>query len=183
MNPNEVGSRASARRLDRHDVKILEMVQVNGRISKKALADGVGLSLTPCFQRLRRLERLGFIRGYRGVVDARRFGSVLYIYMEVALSRHRAADFARFEEAIRELPEAIECDAVGGGIDYVVRLIVRDVSHYQQLVDELLERDIGVGKFFTRIVTKRVKDPQALPIAALLGSHPVVFQPATVVRA
>ncbi len=158
----------AARRLDARDLKILEIIQTNGRISKKALADAIGLSLTPCFQRLRRLEKAGFIRGYRGVVDARRFGSFLCVYTEITLSRHRASDFARFEAVIRVLPEVIECDAVGGGIDYVLRLVARDITHYQRIIEDLLGRDVGVDKYFTYIVTKRVKDPQAIPIASLL---------------
>ncbi len=159
---------SAASRLDARDLKILEIIQTNGRISKKALADAIGLSLTPCFQRLQRLEREGFIRGYRGVVNAQRFGSLIWIYTEITLARHRAADFQLFENAIRQIPEVLECDAVGGGIDYVLKLVAQDVAHYQRIIEELLAREIGVDNYFTYIVTKRVKDAPAIPLQSLM---------------
>lgn len=160
-----------AGRLDWRDLKILALVQVNGRVSKKVLADTLGISLGPCFQRVRRLEQLGFIRGYRGVVDAARLGPFLRVYTEVELSRHRPANVAGFEAAIRELPEVVGCDAVAGGIDYVLQFVVRDVVHYQQLIDALLDRDIGIGRYTTHFVLAPVKDCPAVPIAALLGEN------------
>lgn len=157
-----------SRRLDTRDLRILEIIQTNGRISKKALADAIGLSLTPCFQRLKRLEREGFIRGYRGVVNAQRFGSLIWVYTEVTLSRHRLADFQTFENAIKDIPEVLECDAVGGGIDYLLKFVAQDVAHYQRIIEELLARAIGVETYFTYIVTKRVKDAPAIPLQSLM---------------
>lgn len=165
---------AAARMLDARDVKILEIIQTNGRISKKALADAIGLSLTPCFQRLKRLEREGFIRGYRGIVNAQRFGSFIWVYTEVTLSRHRLADFQLFENAIRQIPEVLECDAVGGGIDYLLKFVAQDVAHYQRIIEELLARAVGVDTYFTYIVTKRVKDATAIPLQSLMQPGPVV---------
>jgi Lrp/AsnC family transcriptional regulator of ectoine degradation len=162
-----------SRRLDARDLKILEIIQTNGRISKKALADAIGLSLTPCFQRLQRLEREGFIRGYRGVVDAQRFGSLIWVYTEISLARHRASDFMVFENAIKQIPEVLECDAVGGGVDYLVKFVARDVAHYQRIVEDLLARDIGVETYFTYIVTKRVKDGGGIPLRSLVDAPAV----------
>lgn len=158
----------SSNRLDARDVKILEIIQTNGRISKRALADAIGLSLTPCFQRVRRLEREGFIASYRGVVDARRFGSFVWVYAELTLARHRATDFSRFEAVVNQIPEVLACDAVGGGIDYVLKLVTRDVAHYQRLIDDLLAKDVGVDTYFTYIVTKRVKDSPVIPLSILM---------------
>ena len=145
-------------KLDARDFKILEVIQANGRISKKALADTIGLSLTPCFERLRRLENAGFIRGYRGMVNAERFGPFMWVHVAVTLTRHRAEDFARFESFLQSLPEVVEVDAVGGGIDYLLKLIVRDVPHYQGIIDNLLEMDVGMSTYSTYIVMKRVKE-------------------------
>lgn len=156
------------RRLDARDIRILEIIQTQGRISKKALAHAIGLSLTPCFERLQRLEREGFIREYRGILDAQRFGSFVWIYTEISLMRHRAADFSRFEAIVLRMPEVLACDAVGGGIDYMLKIVARDVAHYQRLIDKLLSHEVGVDKYFTYIVTKRVKANSALPLAALL---------------
>jgi len=156
-------------RLDARDLKILEVIQTRGRISKKALADAIGLSLTPCFERLRRLEREGFIRAYRGVVDAQKLGSFVWVYTEITLSRHRAVDFTSFETAIKQMPEVIECDAVGGGIDYVLKIVTRDVNHYQRLIEELLAREVGIEAYFTYVITKRIKDSAVIPLTSLLS--------------
>jgi Lrp/AsnC family transcriptional regulator of ectoine degradation len=157
-----------SRRLDARDIRILEIIQTHGRISKKALAHAIGLSLTPCFERLQRLEREGFIREYQGILDAQRFGSFVWIYTEISLARHRATDFSRFEAIVLRMPEVLACDAVGGGIDYMLKIVARDVAHYQRLIDELLSHDVGVDKYFTYIVTKRVKANSALPLTQLL---------------
>jgi Lrp/AsnC family transcriptional regulator of ectoine degradation len=163
-----MANRSAGLKLDAKDLKILELVQNNGRISKKALAQAIGLSLTPCFQRLRRLEKSGFISSYRGVVDAERFGSFVWAHTEVTLARHRAADFTKFETAVRQCPEILECDAVSGGIDYVLKVITRDVGSYQRLIEGLLDRDLGMHTYFTYIVTKRVKQTSAIPLARLI---------------
>lgn len=170
LHDNDMTTRPAARRLDARDIKILEIVQTNGRISKKALASEIGLSLTPCFERLRRLERDGFICSYRGVVDPQRFGSFVWVHTEVTLARHRAADFSRFEAVVCRMPEVLACDAVGGGIDYILHLVTRDVAHYQRLMDRLLAEDTGLDTYFTYIVTKRVKDAPGIPLSKLLDT-------------
>jgi Lrp/AsnC family transcriptional regulator of ectoine degradation len=161
----------SARKLDARDLNILRIIQSNGRISRTELAAEVGLSVTPCVVRLERLERDGFIRGYRGMLDARRLGSCLWIHTQIKLGRHQAADFSTFEKAIREIPEVVECDAVGGGIDYLLKIVTRDVDHYQRLMERLLERGIGIASYGTYIVTKRIKESEGMPIDALLAER------------
>jgi Lrp/AsnC family transcriptional regulator of ectoine degradation len=160
---------APPRRLDARDLKILEIIQCRGRISTKALAHAIGLSLTPCFERLRRLESEGFISGYRGVVDARRVGPCLWVYANVTLSRHHPQDFASFEAAVQDIPEIIACDALGGGVDYVLTFVARDIAHYQELADDLLARDIGIETYRTYVVTRRVKDTSPIPVTTLLA--------------
>jgi Lrp/AsnC family transcriptional regulator of ectoine degradation len=86
------------------------------------------------------------------------------------LSSHRQADFDRFERAIRDLPEVVACWSVGGGVDYVLKVMTRDIDTYQRLVDGLLEREIGIDRYFTYIVTKTVKDVTVLPVAEMLPS-------------
>jgi Lrp/AsnC family transcriptional regulator, regulator of ectoine-degradation genes len=156
------------RRLDPRDIAILEIIQQHGRIPKKALAQAVGLSLTPCYHRLQRLEADGFVTGYRGVVDPQRLGTFLWICTDITLSRHRAADLAKFETAVQEIAEILECDAVGGGIDYVLKFVVRNIAHYQSIIESLLDQDLGVATYFTYVVTRRVKHSQGLPLSALL---------------
>ena len=162
--------RMTARRLDGTDLKVLDAVQRDGRSTKLALAEKVGLSPTPCWMRLSRLEKAGIISGYHARVDMRAVAPVASVLMEVTLASHRQADFDRFERAIRACPEVVACWSVGGGIDYMLKVAARDIDAYQRFVDALLVREIGIDRYFTYIVTRTVKDEAALPVAELLPS-------------
>ncbi|RWK41413.1 Lrp/AsnC family transcriptional regulator [Mesorhizobium sp.] len=158
----------AAPKLDQIDLKILDAVQRDGRITKLALADKVGLSPTPCWMRLRKLEKAGIVAGYHAKVAMRAVAPVATVLMEVTLATHRQADFDRFERVIRDVPEIVACWSVGGGVDYLLKVMARDIDAYQRLVDALLEREIGIDRYFTYIVTKTVKEEVALPLADLL---------------
>ncbi|WP_202351034.1 Lrp/AsnC family transcriptional regulator [Mesorhizobium sp. 113-1-2] len=158
----------TAAKLDAIDLKILEAIQRDGRITKLALAEQVGLSPTPCWMRLRKLEKAGIVSGYHARIAMRVVAPVATVLMEVTLASHRQADFDRFERVIRDIPEIVACWSVGGGVDYVLKVMARDIDAYQRLVDSLLEREIGIDRYFTYIVIKTVKDDIALPIADLL---------------
>ncbi|WP_095204464.1 Lrp/AsnC family transcriptional regulator [Mesorhizobium carmichaelinearum] len=161
----------AAPKLDPIDLKILDAIQRDGRITKLALADKVGLSPTPCWMRLRKLEKAGIVSGYHASIAIRVVAPVATVLMEVTLASHRQADFDRFERVIRDIPEIVACWSVGGGVDYVLKVMARDVDAYQRLVDALLEREIGIDRYFTYIVTKTVKDETVLPLADLLPPH------------
>jgi Lrp/AsnC family transcriptional regulator, regulator of ectoine-degradation genes len=158
----------AALKLDQIDLKILDAVQRDGRITKLALADKVGLSPTPCWMRLRKLEKAGIVSGYHAKVAMRAVAPVATVLMEVTLASHRQADFDRFERVIRDVPEIVACWSVGGGVDYLLKVMARDIDAYQRLVDALLEREIGIDRYFTYIVTKTVKEEIVLPVADLL---------------
>jgi len=158
----------TAAKLDAIDIKILEAIQRDGRITKLALAEQVGLSPTPCWMRLRKLEKAGIVSGYHARIAMRVVAPVATVLMEVTLASHRQADFDRFERVIRDIPEIVACWSVGGGVDYVLKVMARDIDAYQRLVDSLLEREIGIDRYFTYIVIKTVKDDIALPIGDLL---------------
>jgi len=159
----------NAPRLDAIDLKILDAIQRDGRITKLALSEKVGLSPTPCWVRLARLEKAGIISGYHARLDLRTVVPLASVLMEVTLGNHRQGDFERFERAVRSFPEIITCWAVGGGIDYMLKIAARDIDAYQRFVDAMLEREIGIDRYFTYIITRTVKDETALPLADLLG--------------
>jgi Lrp/AsnC family transcriptional regulator of ectoine degradation len=162
------GSRMAAAKLDPIDLRILDAIQRDGRITKLALAEKVGLSPTPCWMRLRKLEKAGIVSGYHAAIAMRVIAPVATVLMEVTLANHRQADFDRFERVVRDVPEIVSCWSVGGGVDYVLKVMARDIDAYQRLVDSLLEREIGIDRYFTYIVTKTVKDETVLPVADLL---------------
>ena len=152
-----------APKLDERDLRILSILQMEGRITKTELAERVNLSPTPCWSRLKRLEKIGLIEGYRAKIALKRFGLTM-VFMEAELESHRAADFAQFEVAMRATPEVTGCWSVGGGIDYLIQILVKDVDAYQRLVDRLLESGIGLKRYYTYVVTKPVKEDAPAPL-------------------
>lgn len=154
-------------RLDPIDVKILATLQREGRITKRALAERVNLSPTPCWDRLKRLESAGFIKGYRAELDLTKLGSSTTILVEITLKQHRFEDFETFERAVRKAPEIVECLATGGGIDYVLKIVTSSIDAYQRLIDELLTAGIGIDRYFTYVVTRSIKASSQPPVELL----------------
>lgn len=144
-------------KLDKIDLKIIEALQRDGRIKKQALAEQVSLSPSACLERLKRLEKEGYIRGYTADVAMEKIVPYSAVLVEITLKNHRVEDFRCFEGAIATVPEIVECYAVGGGIDYIVKFIVRSIEHYQNLMDELLANDLGIDRYFSYFITKQTK--------------------------
>lgn len=157
-------------KLDAIDLRILDAVQKDGRITKLRLAETVGLSATPCWLRLRRLEQAGLIAGYHARLAPRRIAPFATVLVEVTLANHRQADFDRFERAVSEIDAVIACWSVGGGVDYVLKIVARDIDAYQRLIDRMLAAEIGIERYFTYIVTKVVKADGPLPMALFSGN-------------
>lgn len=149
---------AKSPKLDSYDFAILRALQDNGRMTKVALAEAVNLSPSPCWERLKKLEKSGLITGYRAMVDIRRIAPVTEVLVEITLSGHKAEDFRRFEAEAQARPEVQACWALGGGVDYLLRLVVSDVDAYQRFMDDLLDGGAGIERYFGYIVTKTVKN-------------------------
>ncbi|MBK6862147.1 MAG: Lrp/AsnC family transcriptional regulator [Ideonella sp.] len=145
---------SEAFKLDRLDLRILMQLQKNGRMTNVDLADAVSLSPSPCLIRVKRLEQAGYIAGYGAHLRLEKLGDTLTVFTEVTLNDHHREDFFRFETAIRDVDEIMECDQVSGGYDYLLRFLTRGVNHYQQVIEGLLERNIGIEKYFSYIVIK-----------------------------
>ena len=158
-----------AMKLDSRDLQILSILQQEGRITKSALASRVSLSPAACWDRLKRLDQAGFIRGYRAEVALEKIAPASHFLVQIELESHQAGDFQRFETAIRAIPQVTRCVAVGGGVDYFLEVVARDVAAYQALIDDILDRRIGVKRYFTFVVTKPVKS--AAPPLALLRAE------------
>ncbi len=155
--------------LDDRDIRILEILSHEGRISKTALAERVNLSATACWERLKRLEESGLIRGYRAEVALSKLAPHVSVFVMAELESHRGADFQRFEQAVRRRPEIVACWALGGGFDYLLQVVARDIDGYQRMIDQLLAQQIGLKRYFTYIMTKSVKPAAPPPFEALLG--------------
>ena len=149
-------------KLDRIDLNILATLQKSGRITNVELADAVGLSPSPCLTRVKRLENAGYITGYSAQIAMRKLGEYLTVFTEVTLSEHRRGDFSRFEARIAKLDEIVECHLVSGGYDYLL-------AHYQTIMEDMLESDYGIEKYFSYVVIKSPFIKQHFPIQNLFG--------------
>lgn len=158
----------SAVKLDRIDINILAQLQRNGRITNINLANAVSLSPSPCLQRVKRLEEAGYITSYNARIDLAKLGETIIVFTEVTLNDHHREDFVKFEAAIRTIDEVIECHLISGGYDYLLKFITRGVAHYQAVIEDILERDIGVAKYFSFIVIKSPIEKLHYPLAKLV---------------
>ncbi|MFN4128375.1 MAG: Lrp/AsnC family transcriptional regulator [Paracoccaceae bacterium] len=158
-------------KLDAIDLKILDAVQRDGRITKLKLAEVAGLSPTPCWLRLRKLEQAGLIAGYRARLSPRRVAPFATVLVEVTLSNHRQADFERFEQSVAMVQEVTDCWSVGGSLDYILKIVVRDIDTYQRLIDRMLGEEIGIDRYCTYIVTKTIKEDAPLPLALFMANR------------
>jgi Lrp/AsnC family transcriptional regulator, regulator of ectoine-degradation genes len=146
-------------RLDSRDIQILVILQQNARTKIAELASQIHLSVTPTWQRVKRLESAGFITGYHARIDLLRLpSSITEIFVTILLEEHRTSATKRFEKAIVSVPEVISCHAVAGGFDYIARFFVKDITHYQRVINSLLEANVGIKEYYTYVVTQDVKD-------------------------
>ena len=144
-------------KLDRFDLKILDILARDGRITKSKLAEAINLSVSPCWERVKRLEKAGVIEGYTARINADVLVPRNPVWVQIELKQHNAESFARFEALVMQTPEVTECVAVGGGVDYLVKFEARTIDSYQRLMDKWLVSEVGIERYFTYIVTKTVK--------------------------
>lgn len=157
-------------KLDDRDIRILAVLSREGRISKAELARRVNLSPTPCWQRLKRLEEAGVIEGYHAEISLRRIAPHVVVFVAAELESHRAESFQAFERAVQRREEVVACWALGGGFDYLLQVVTRDIDSYQRMIDGLLEQKVGLARYYTYVVTKPVKAGGALPLETLLDA-------------
>ena len=160
-----------ALKLDRIDIRILSHLQRNGRVTNVDLADAVGLSPSPCLIRVKRLEKAGYITGYGAHVQLEKLGTMQMVFTQVTLSDHRREDFVKFETAVRNIDEVVECHLVSGGFDYLLKFVTRSVAHYQSIVEEVLEKSVNIEKYFSYIVIKSPFIKSHYPIEKLFSQH------------
>lgn len=151
--------------LDRTDRKILALLQQDGSLSNLELAEQVGLSPSPCSRRVKALEDSGLIVGYRALLDARKLGLDLLALVNISMDRHTPERFDNFEARVSACPEVLECYLITGqSADYVLKVIVRDMQHYQEFLLGTLTRIDGVSGVHSSFVMRKVLDRTALPL-------------------
>ena len=153
--------------LDAIDLRILAALQGNGRLTNQELADTVGLSPSPCLRRVRRLERAGFIRAYRAVLDRESVGLGLTVFVDIKVEKHSRDNAKALQEALVAMPEVVACHMVSGAADFIVEIVVPDLKAYERLLTEKLLTLPMVGDIRSNFALTRVKSDASLPLTHL----------------
>ena len=150
--------------LDNFDLKILRELQINAEISMQELGDRVGLSHTPCWRRVKRLEEQGVIRKKVTLLDGANLGLAVNVFVHVTIKNHRENGLTLFEEAVQEIPEIVECYTVSGDRDFLLRIVVGDVADYEQLLKRTLINLPGVDNLSSTFALRQVKYTTEYPL-------------------
>ncbi|CAO3359457.1 Lrp/AsnC family transcriptional regulator [Azospirillum palustre] len=151
-------------KLDETDLRILRAMQRDGSLSVTEIAERAGLSQSPCSRRIAMLQDNGIILGKRTVLDAGQLGFHTLVIVRIKLQVHEAALLAQFKAAVREIPEIQIALLVLGDFDFYLRIVVRDIHHYQTLLQDRLVSLPGVREMHSSVILEVVKDSAALPI-------------------
>lgn len=151
--------------LDRTDLRILEALQSDGRVTNADLAEKVNLSASACLRRVQRLEQDGVITGYAAQVDPRAVGLGLQAFVRVQLGRHDAESIALFVRRVGESKEVVACHALTGDMDYLLHVVVEDLDHFSRFLLDRLLNESGVADVNSSFVLRTVKQTHALPLA------------------
>lgn len=150
--------------LNRTDRRLLRLLQQDARTSYAELARQVGLSTTPCKERIKRLEREGVIRGYQAILNPDFLDAGLVVFVQIRLSRTSQDIFEEFKQSAFELPEVQECYLVSGNFDYLIKARVADMNAYRAFLGETLLTLPGVQESTSYVVMEQVKETLALHI-------------------
>ncbi|MDD2700232.1 MAG: Lrp/AsnC family transcriptional regulator [Sideroxydans sp.] len=151
--------------LDNYDLEILRVLQENGRISNQELADRISLTPSPCLRRLHALEDAGLITGYRAMLDAKKLGLSLMALILISMDKHTPERLDNFEAKIAEIPDVLECLLITGqDADYQLKVVVKDMDAYQELLLNRITRIEGVTGVHSSFVLRRVVDKTALAL-------------------
>jgi Lrp/AsnC family transcriptional regulator len=154
-------------KLDAVDLAILGALQENAGLSNAEVAERVGLSASPCWRRIQRLEQAGVIQRRVALLDAKRLGFAVVAFASVKLSAHGRQALPEFEEAIRKFPQVVECYTVTGEMDFILRILTSDIQSYERLLRDQLLQLPHVGEVHSTIALTQVKYTTQLPLELL----------------
>jgi Lrp/AsnC family leucine-responsive transcriptional regulator len=157
-------AQSSATPLDRYDRALLHVLQREGRITNSELAARVHLSESACLRRVRALEAAGLIEGYAAVLNQQRAGCPVNVFVSITLERQERADLRAFEEAIRKVPEVMECYLMSGEYDYLVRVVVSDTADFERVHSQHLTSLPHVSRVHSSFALRTVQKSRELPI-------------------
>jgi Lrp/AsnC family transcriptional regulator len=150
--------------LDPYEKRILRLLQEDASLSNAEIAERIGLSASPCWRRIDRLEREGFIKRRVAILDRRKVGLNAQIFAQVKLNAHGRANLDEFAAAIRDLPEVLECYVLMGSVDFLLRIVAPDIEAYERLFFNRLSQLPGVQEVNSIVALSEIKSTTALPL-------------------
>lgn len=161
---NHKGKIMAGSKLDSIDMKILQELQGDGRMTNVELSSRVGISAPPCLRRVRSLEEAGLIQGYHANLNAQELGFEVQVFAMVGLHSQAESDLAAFEERVRDLPYVRECHMLNGEIDFILKCVAPDLTAFQTFLTEELTAAPNVASVKTSLVIRCGKDEPGVPI-------------------
>ncbi|RPD97934.1 Lrp/AsnC family transcriptional regulator [Aureibaculum marinum] len=150
--------------IDSVDKSILKLLQSDAKLTIKEIGNKLNLSATPIFERIKRLERSGYITSYKALIDRKKVGLSLMVFCDISLNQHHASHIAKFEKDIQQFNEVIACYHIGGSFDYLIKVVAKDMDEYQNFVSKKLASIDNIRKVQSSFVMREVKTPIGLPI-------------------
>ncbi len=150
--------RQPVRALDKLDRRILKLLQEDGRMAMKDLAERVGLTVTPCIERVRRMERDGVITGYHARVDPSQLGASLLVFVEITLDHKNGIMFEQFRREVMKIDEVLECHLVSGDFDYLIKARIGEMADYRKLLGDILLQLPGAVQSKSYVVMEEIKE-------------------------
>jgi Lrp/AsnC family leucine-responsive transcriptional regulator len=149
---------------DRYDKAILQLLQREGRVTNSGIAERVNLSESACLRRIRALEESGLIEGYAAVINQQKAGFPVNVFVNITLDRQEQSDLSAFEDAVRKIPEVMECYLMTGDHDYLLRVVVADTSDFERVHSKHLTRLPHVARVHSSFALRTVQKARELPI-------------------
>ncbi|AXT59333.1 Lrp/AsnC family transcriptional regulator [Aquimarina sp. AD10] len=150
--------------MDKIDRSIVYLLQKDGKITIKEIAERLNLTTTPIFERVKKLEREGYIKSYKAILDRKKIGLQLMVFCNVTLNLHQTDYLKKFEKDIQQFPEVVECYHVAGMFDYLIKIYAEDMERYQDFLSNKLASLENISKVQSSFVMTEVKDSTYLPI-------------------
>ena len=152
--------------LGQTDKRILSLLQTDARMTNQTLADEIGLSPSPCWRKVRKLEEDGVIQGYRAVLNRKKIGLGVMVFVRVTIDSHSEADARRFEQEVAALDDVVACYSIGGDADFLLQVVAPDLDAYAEFAMAVIRRLPGIKEMQSMFVLKEIKALAAWPVKA-----------------
>lgn len=146
------------------DIKILTALQQDGRVTNQALADLIGMSASPCWRRVKQLEEHRYIQGYRAVLDRRKIGLGVMVFIRISIDRHSETEAKKFEQEVMQLEDVVACYSIGGDADFLLQVVAHDLDSFADFAMTVVRQLPGIKEMQSMFVLKEIKPFVSFPV-------------------